>query len=75
MAKIAKRSLQFFKVLRGSVTFKWGSEQQEAFNALKEYIQKLPTMASPHLGQPLILYVSATYTAQQSPGARERNRQ
>jgi hypothetical protein len=62
MAKIAKRSLPFFKVLRGSNTFEWGSEQQEAFDALIEYIQKLLTMASPQPGQPLILYVSATHT-------------
>jgi hypothetical protein len=27
MAKLAKRSLPFFKVLRGSDTFEWGSEQ------------------------------------------------
>jgi hypothetical protein len=36
MAKIAERSLPFFKVLRGSGTFKWGPERQEAFKALKE---------------------------------------
>jgi hypothetical protein len=62
MAKIAERILPFFKMLRGSSTFEWGSEQQEAFNALKEYIQKLRTMASPQPGQPLILYVSTTQT-------------
>jgi hypothetical protein len=38
MAKIAERSLPFFKVLRGSTTFKWGIEQQEAFDTQKEYI-------------------------------------
>jgi hypothetical protein len=47
-------------VLRGSDTFEWGSEQQEAFSELKEYIQKLPTLVSPQSDQPLILYVSAT---------------
>jgi hypothetical protein len=57
MAKLAERSLPFFKVLRGSRTFEWGLEQQEAFEALKEYIQKLPTLASPQSDLPLILYV------------------
>jgi hypothetical protein len=47
MAKLVDQSLPFFKVLRGSDTFKWGLEQQEAFDALKDYIQKLPTLASP----------------------------
>jgi hypothetical protein len=46
-AKIAERSLSLFKVLRGFDTFEWGLEQQEAFDALKEYIQKVPTLASP----------------------------
>jgi hypothetical protein len=63
MAKIAERSLPFFKVLRGSGTFEWGPEQQEAFKALKEYIHKLPTLASPQPDQPLILYISTTHTA------------
>ncbi len=63
MAKTAERSLTFFKSLRGSDTFEWGPEQQEAFDVLKEYIQKLPTLASPQPDQPLILYVSATHVA------------
>jgi hypothetical protein len=49
-------------VLRGSDAFEWGLEQQEAFNALKEYIHKLPTLVSPQPDQPLILYVSTTHT-------------
>jgi hypothetical protein len=63
MAKIAEQSLPFFQVLRGSGTFEWGLKQLEAFKALKEYIWKLPTLASPQLDQLLILYVSATHTA------------
>jgi hypothetical protein len=63
MAKIVERSLPFFKVLRGSDTFEWEPKQQEAFNALKECIQKLPALASPQSDQPLILYVLAMHTA------------
>jgi hypothetical protein len=58
MAKIAERSLPFFKVLRGSGTFELGLEQQEAFDTLKECIQKLPALASPQLDQQLIMYIS-----------------
>jgi hypothetical protein len=72
MAKIAEWSLPFFKVLRGSSTFEWGPEQQEAFDALKEYIQKLPTLASPQSDQPLILYVLATHTAVSGALIQER---
>jgi hypothetical protein len=31
LAKLAEQSLPFFKVLKGSGTFEWGSEQQDAF--------------------------------------------
>jgi hypothetical protein len=50
-------------VLRGFSSFEWGPEQQEAFDALKEYIQKLPTLAGPQLDQPLILYIFVTHTS------------
>jgi hypothetical protein len=61
MAKLVKQSLPFFKVLRGSGTFEWGSKQQEAFNA-KKRLQNLPTLESLQPGRPLIMYVLATHT-------------
>jgi hypothetical protein len=60
--------------LRGSGTFEWRTEQQKAFDALKEYIQKLPTIASPLPDQPLILYVSTTHTAVCGALIQERER-
>jgi hypothetical protein len=62
VAKLVERSLPFLKELRGSGSFEWGSEQQEAFDALKDYIQKLPMLAGLQLAQPLILYISAMHT-------------
>jgi hypothetical protein len=64
--------LTFFKLLRGSDTFEWGLEQQEAFDALKDYIEKLPTLASPQPDQPLIQYVSAMHTAVSGAHVQER---
>jgi hypothetical protein len=58
--------------LRGSGAFEWGSEQQEPFDALKEYIQKLLTLASPQPDQLLILYVSATHTTVSGALVQER---
>jgi hypothetical protein len=52
-----------------------GSEQQEAFDALKDYIQKLPMLASQQPDQPLILYVSATHTAINEPLCRKEKYQ
>lgn len=38
ISKSANKSLPFFKVLRGSSNFKWGSKQQQAFENLKDYL-------------------------------------
>jgi hypothetical protein len=40
-----------------------GAEQQVAFDALKDHIQKLPMLASPQPDQPLILYVFTRHIA------------
>jgi hypothetical protein len=72
-AKIVERSLPFFKVLRGSDTFEWGTEQQEAFEGLKEYIQKLPTIASPLPDHPLILYILTTHITVSGALIQERD--
>jgi hypothetical protein len=72
MAKLAGPSLPFFKVLRGSGSFLWGSEQQESFNTLKNHTQKLPTLASPQLDQTLIMYVLATHTTVSRALVQER---
>jgi hypothetical protein len=61
IAKLARRSLPFSSVLRGSAKVEWGLEQQKAFDDLRQYLQRLPTLSSPEQGQPLILYVSFTY--------------
>jgi hypothetical protein len=73
MAKTAQQSLTFLKALRGSGTFEWGLGQKEAFDVLKEYIQKLTTLASPQPDQPLILNVSTTHTAVSGALVQERD--
>jgi hypothetical protein len=50
-------------MLRGSAKVECGVEQQRAFDDLKSYLEKLTTLSSLELGQPLILYVSATHSA------------
>jgi hypothetical protein len=61
--KLAERSLPIFATLRGSAKVDWGAEQQRAFDDLKTYLEKLPTLSSLEQGQPLILYVSAMHSA------------
>jgi hypothetical protein len=53
ISMLAERSLPFFTILRGSAKIEWGAEQQKAFEDLKSYLEKLPTLSSPEQGQPL----------------------
>jgi hypothetical protein len=61
--KLAEHSLPFFTILTGSAKIEWGAEQEKAFESLKSYLKKLPTLSNPEKGQPLILYVSASHAA------------
>jgi hypothetical protein len=49
-----------------------GSEQQEAFDALNDHIQKLPTLASPSPNQSLILFIFTTHTTINGALVQER---
>jgi hypothetical protein len=62
ISKLAEHSLTFFAIHWGSAKVAWGAEQQKAYDDLKSYLEKLPTLSSLGQGQPLILYVSATHT-------------
>jgi hypothetical protein len=72
MAKLVEQSLPFFKVLKVSNSFQWGLEQQAAFDALKDHLQKLSTLAIPQPDQPLTLYISATHTVVSEALVQER---
>jgi hypothetical protein len=62
ISKLAECSLPFFTILRGPAKVEWCLEQQEAFDDLKSYLEKVPTLSSPEQGRPLILYVSAMHS-------------
>jgi hypothetical protein len=47
ISKLAKHSLPFFAMLRGSEKVDWGVEQQKAFDDLKNYLEHLPMISSP----------------------------
>jgi hypothetical protein len=47
ISRAVERSLPFFKVLRANSTFKWGPEQQKAFDDLKKYLEDAAVMTKP----------------------------
>ncbi|XP_021985131.1 uncharacterized protein LOC110881062 [Helianthus annuus] len=65
LSKVADRTLPFMKVLKDCLQtdrFKWTSEAETAFQEMKGYICKLPTLATSVPGEDLLLYLSASKT-------------
>ncbi|KAM0860250.1 hypothetical protein ACQ4PT_046658 [Festuca glaucescens] len=59
IAKSAERSLPFFKTLKGTDPFRWNTEQQQAFEELKQYLANLTAQSSPDPKTELLLYIAA----------------
>jgi ribonuclease HI len=72
ISKAAKRSLPFFKVLRANSAFQWGTEQQQAFEDLKKYLEEAVVMTKPSPKAELLLYIAATDTAVSAVLVEER---
>src|SRR6185312_12388279 len=63
ISRSAEKSLPFFKVLKGTENFHWGTEQDKAFEDLKKYLENLAVMTSPSLGAELLLYIATSSSA------------
>jgi hypothetical protein len=62
ISRLAKKGLPFFRTLQSSYHFKWGHEQQQAFDELKTYLTKLTTLSEPSPSATLLLYLAASPT-------------
>ncbi|XP_035832888.1 uncharacterized protein LOC110876111 [Helianthus annuus] len=65
-SKLAKRSLPFFKTLKGCTDkkdFKLTEEADEAFNQMKQHLASLPDMAAPETGELISVYLSVAEEA------------
>ncbi|XP_022041064.1 uncharacterized protein LOC110943634 [Helianthus annuus] len=65
LSKVADRTLPFMKVLKDCLQtdrYRWTSEAETAFREMKDYICKLPALATPVPGEDLLLYLSASKT-------------
>jgi len=56
MSRSADKCQPFFRVLQGQANFTWDQEADEAFQALKTYLAQLSKIASPLVGETLLLY-------------------
>jgi hypothetical protein len=53
ISRSAKRSLPFFKALKGKGKIEWGPEQSKAFTELKAYIEKMAILSLSLPSEPL----------------------
>ncbi|XP_057808573.1 uncharacterized protein LOC131023048 [Salvia miltiorrhiza] len=58
ISRSAERSMPFFKILRKGTKFLWIAECRAAFEDLKVYLAKLPTLTKPVPGETLYLYIA-----------------
>jgi hypothetical protein len=47
-------------MLHANSAFRWGPEQQQAFDDLKKYLEDAAVMTKPSLKAELVLYIAAT---------------
>lgn len=60
LSKATEKQLPFFKILKKASEFSWESEHKSAFEALKNYLVKLPTLSVPKAGEVLSLYLTTS---------------
>ncbi|GJQ90295.1 reverse transcriptase domain-containing protein [Tanacetum coccineum] len=63
LSKSVEKSLSFFKTLKGCLEkkdFTWTREADKAFEEMKRYIEKLPTLIAPKARENLIVYLAAS---------------
>ena len=62
ISNVAGRTKAFSPLLKlkSNEEFVWGQEQQQAFEAIKEYLTTPPVLTPPTQGKPLKLYISET---------------
>jgi len=72
ISRSAEKSLPFFKVLKGTDNFHWGTEQDKAFEDLKKYLENLVVTASPSPGAELLLYIATSSSVVSAALVEER---
>lgn len=66
ISKSTKKSMPLFHTLKGCIdknNFQWTAAAETALQQIKEALRKLPTLASPILGETLQMYLSASTKA------------
>jgi len=60
ISRLDEKGLPFFKLLKASERFSWSEEAATAFEQLKLFLTKPPTMTAPRPDETLLIYIAAT---------------
>ncbi|KAK0575146.1 hypothetical protein LWI29_034598 [Acer saccharum] len=66
IAKSTDKCAPFFKAIKKGKGLEWSTECEEAFQKLKEYLERAPILSKPVVGETLYLYLSVTEVATSS---------
>jgi hypothetical protein len=62
IARLDKKGLPFFKLLKKTGKFEWTEEAKEAFKSLKVYLTSSPILTPPKKHEDMMLYIATTST-------------
>jgi hypothetical protein len=62
IARLGKKGLPFFKLLKKTGKFEWTEEAKEAFESLKVYLTSSPILTPPKKHEDMMLYIATTST-------------
>ncbi|KAK0589445.1 hypothetical protein LWI29_014410 [Acer saccharum] len=71
IAKSTDRCLPFFKALRKGKGIEWNEDCEKAFQALKDYLGRVPLLSKPETGETLYMYLSVSEVATSSVLVRQ----
>jgi hypothetical protein len=60
ISRLGKKALPLYHLLKKSEHFSWTLEAEEALTKLKATLSKSPILVPPAIGEPLLLYITAT---------------
>ena len=61
ISRLGERGMPLYKLLKKTDAFVWTEEAQYALESLKASLMSAPILVAPKRGEPLLLYVTASY--------------
>ena len=60
ISRLGEKALPLYKLLKKTKNFQWTDEETMALEEIKTHLDGNPILATPGVGEPVLLYISAT---------------